>query len=624
MQIIVLGMHRSGTSLVTRLLHAMGGYVGAKEDLLPAMECNAEGFWERRDVQDINEDLLESLNASWDNPVKVDVRRLSVKALRDFNNATVPVVDELNQHQPWVVKDPRLSLFMSLWQPMLKSPFAVICWRNPLEVANSLKQRDGLPLAYGLALWEWYTISALKYVADIPSCLVSYNDLLQDPIASTAKLYKDSDNALNGKLKPLTSDEVGSIINPTLHHERDTEATEDEHLSLAQYKLWSWLKNPEGDYTNGVSLGARSVLKEIGQLRTDLRASNQRITAANEAHERSEKRTLRVMNYADGLSDAAEMIFNSLSGKISLGIGNVARFFQSGTTVGPELFMKKVGSDYQQWKKDRDFSVIAILNTYNEEKLIRVCLEHLRKQGLDFIIIDNESTDRTIEIAKEFEGKGLIAVETIHRDNNFSLIPLLIRKEELASELCADWFMHVDCDEFRFPPAPYKTLKEAFVAVDFQGFNAVEFMEYTFVATKEHPEHDPETFLNSMQWYYSFQPFRPHRINAWKRCKEPVELKSFGGHQVNFPGRKVCPEYFILKHYTYLNRKSAIEKFVNTVFDPSEDDMHGFRHGLCENDIILPSENQLRKFISNDKLDASNPRTERYIAEAWHRRQEAK
>ena len=62
--------------------------------------------------------------------------------------------------------------------------------------------------------------------------------------------------------------------------------------------------------------------------------------------------------------------------------------------------------------------------------------------------------------------------------------------------------------------------------------------------------------------------------------------------------------------------------FVTTTFDPAEDDMHGWRHALREEDVVLPSEDELRRFTDNDHLDASDPRTCRFIAEGWHRRED--
>jgi glycosyltransferase involved in cell wall biosynthesis len=616
-------MHRSGTSAVTRLLHAMGAYVGAEDELLPALECNSEGFWERQDIVDINEALFDSLNSSWDTPQENHNKSLSAKALQEFNTSAAAVIEDLNCHSPWVIKDPRLCLFMDLWKPLLANPFVVVCWRDPLEVARSLKRRDGLPISYGLALWELYTVSALNAAADTAHCVFSYNDLMCNPDASAKKLYEAFGEIAAGKLKLLTQEEIIKIINPSLRHER-SDVSESDYLSVSQLKLLNWLKNQKGDPPRVISEGAGVILEEIGQLRASLKAARQCLAAANDGLARSQARTLTAIHSADSLADSADIIFNSFSGKASRAIESIAGYIKTGNVSSPQVFMKNTAEKYREWKKSRDLRVIALLNTYNEEHIIGPFLEHMISQGVDVFLSDNESTDRTLEIASEFLGRGLIGIEIIHRNNFFSLTKMLQRKEELSAELDADWFMHVDCDEFRFPPVGYKTLKEAFVAVDDRGFNAVEFMEYSFVATQEHPEHSSSCFLDTMQWYYPFQPFRPHRINAWKRCTSSIDLHSFGGHQVNFEGRKIYPEYFILKHYTYLSRQAAIKKFVNSVFDPLEKEMHGFRHGLREDDVVLPSEKELHKFVSNAELDASNLRKTRFIAEAWNRRREKK
>jgi len=67
-QVFVLGMHRSGTSLLSRLVHELGLFVGEAEELMPAQPCNVEGFWERLDVSELNEQLLELAGGSWDCP----------------------------------------------------------------------------------------------------------------------------------------------------------------------------------------------------------------------------------------------------------------------------------------------------------------------------------------------------------------------------------------------------------------------------------------------------------------------------------------------------------------------------------------------------------------------------
>ena len=84
--------------------------------------------------------------------------------------------------------------------------------------------------------------------------------------------------------------------------------------------------------------------------------------------------------------------------------------------------------------------------------------EHLIGQGIDVHLIDNESTDATRRIAQCYLGNGVLGIETMPRRGVYSWRPILQRKESLAGEIDADWFMHVDADEIRLPPKPGLTL----------------------------------------------------------------------------------------------------------------------------------------------------------------------
>src|SRR3954471_22720098 len=117
--------------------------------------------------------------------------------------------------------------------------------------------------------------------------------------------------------------------------------------------------------------------------------------------------------------------------------------------------------------------VIALLATYDEERFVASCLEHLIRGGVEVFLIDNESTDGTVEIARSYLGNGLVGVEIVPRTGVYSWRPLLRRKSELAITLKADWFLHVDADEVRLPPSSGTTLAEALLDVDRQGYNAV-------------------------------------------------------------------------------------------------------------------------------------------------------
>jgi hypothetical protein len=185
--------------------------------------------------------------------------------------------------------------------------------------------------------------------------------------------------------------------------------------------------------------------------------------------------------------------------------------------------------------------VIAILAAYNEERFIGTCLEHLHKQGVEVYLIDNGSTDDTVAIARRYLGKCLLEIESFPRDGIFRLRPLLERKEELAQTLPGDWFMHQDLDEIRLWAHSSQTLAEAFAQAEAKGYNAVNFQEYTFVPTREAPDHDHARYMETMRWYYPFGAKFPHRLNAWKRQATRVNLATNGGHLVSFPGLRMAP-----------------------------------------------------------------------------------
>lgn len=262
--------------------------------------------------------------------------------------------------------------------------------------------------------------------------------------------------------------------------------------------------------------------------------------------------------------------------------------------------------------------VIAILAAYNEERFIASCLEHLFRQGVESYLIDNCSTDRTVSIAERYLQRGLIEIESFPRHGIRSWRPLLERKEHLASILDADWFMHADPDEIRLPHRSDLTLAEAFAEADAQGYNAVNFQEFTFMPTREAPDHDHTHFQQTMRHYYPFSPAFPHRLNAWKRQPERVELAWSGGHLVRFPDLRMYPESFLMKHYMLLGVPHAVEKWVQQRFDPAalKAGWHDWRAHIQTERIKFPSQSELKYYIDDDHLDAANPRT-RHFAADW-------
>lgn len=181
--ILVLGMHRSGTSAVTRVLNLLGAEIGLR--LMEPAPDNPTGFWEHLDAVTIHDRLLGDLGRSWD-----DFRPLpggwmhSAAAGHAYEQILNLVRSDFSDAPLWAIKDPRLCVFLPLWERALRSlgivPCPIIVLRDPAEVADSLKRRNAIPAALGEALWCRYTVEALRASERHARAGLRFRDLLQD------------------------------------------------------------------------------------------------------------------------------------------------------------------------------------------------------------------------------------------------------------------------------------------------------------------------------------------------------------------------------------------------------------------------------------------------------------
>ena len=181
--ILVLGMHRSGTSAITRLLNLRGADLG--RDLLPARADNELGFWENREILDLHERLLADQGLRWLDPVHRSDGWAQGEAERRFVAALPDVLRrQFGASRLFVVKDPRLSLVAPLWIEALAGmnvrPAFVITVRHPDEVAASLARRDGLPSIQSQLLWLQHFVEAERATRGQARVFVHYERLLED------------------------------------------------------------------------------------------------------------------------------------------------------------------------------------------------------------------------------------------------------------------------------------------------------------------------------------------------------------------------------------------------------------------------------------------------------------
>jgi predicted nucleic acid-binding Zn-ribbon protein len=220
MQLTVLGMHRSGTSVLARLLNMMGVYFGPEGSGTGANAENPKGFWERRDVRDLNDALLHAAGCDWDRLSGFSIDRIPEAELAAFDRQASALLLEMDAHRPWFIKEPRLCVLLPCWRRHFELPVAVHIVRHPLEVAASLAGRNRMPTEVGLALWELYVRSALAATMDMPSIVVSHQRLMVDPVAETQGLFECLQALQIPALRMPTAREITAFIDPALYRAR--------------------------------------------------------------------------------------------------------------------------------------------------------------------------------------------------------------------------------------------------------------------------------------------------------------------------------------------------------------------------------------------------------------------
>ncbi|RYD16215.1 MAG: glycosyltransferase [Lysobacteraceae bacterium] len=185
-ELVVLGMHRSGTSGVAGLLARMGVHAGPAEDLLVGPD-NPKGHYESARLHMACVRRLEAAGGDWKSPPAHAVP----VAVDAFRREAGGVIGQLDMQRPWLLKEPRLCLLARELLPLLTRPLFVHVVRDPRAVAASLVARDGLAPETALALWEHYTRAAFEASRGWPRVLVDYDTLLADPTGATRTLHAE-------------------------------------------------------------------------------------------------------------------------------------------------------------------------------------------------------------------------------------------------------------------------------------------------------------------------------------------------------------------------------------------------------------------------------------------------
>jgi GT2 family glycosyltransferase/glycosyltransferase involved in cell wall biosynthesis len=234
-QIVVLGMHRSGTSSIAGLLARMGVWPGPEDDLLIGPD-NPKGHYESGPLHGACLRRLGAAGGDWRQPPIA----APAAAIDAFRREVTPVLDALDQRRPWLIKEPRLCLIARELLPLLSRPVFVHVVRDPHAVADSLAARDGLDRTHVFALWEQYTRSAFAASRGELRVLVDYADLLADPVALSSRLYAEL-RAFG--IEGLSAPDPVAVHAWAVPPARRARSAARDELDPAQRALWDALKD---------------------------------------------------------------------------------------------------------------------------------------------------------------------------------------------------------------------------------------------------------------------------------------------------------------------------------------------------------------------------------------------
>ena len=236
--VLILGMHRSGTSALTRVLNLLGVDLGS--ELMAAAEGNNEtGFWEHQAIVDTHEELMASWGMRWHDPRALpegwEQGKAAARARREIEAV---IAREFADRPVWGVKDPRMCRLLPLWRPILADlgvePRIVHMQRQPLEIARSIERRDFLPRGLALLLWLRHQIEALRASAGLQQCWVTYDGLMADwrtalaPVAASIGLEPPpGDGSAAGV--------IAGFLSPGLRHHVLDSAALDADPALADW-----------------------------------------------------------------------------------------------------------------------------------------------------------------------------------------------------------------------------------------------------------------------------------------------------------------------------------------------------------------------------------------------------
>ena len=261
--LIVVGMHRSGTSALGYCLTRLGA--GLPLNIVGAGDANERGHWEPAKIIELNDRYLAALGSGWDDWRQLDLDSVSPALKASFaREIKATVKAEYPGQNLLMLKDPRISRMIPFYDATLREagydPRYILCMRNPNEVAASLAARDGIGQPHAALLWLRHMLDAEAATRSLPRSIHGFDSLLGD--------WRHSLDVIGSDLQlewPKSIDEAADEVDAFLdrglrHHWKKEETISGPHASWLR-RAWAGLKT--ADTRSGVT-ALNAVREEFG------------------------------------------------------------------------------------------------------------------------------------------------------------------------------------------------------------------------------------------------------------------------------------------------------------------------------------------------------------------------
>lgn len=218
--LLVLGMHRSGTSALVRVLSMLGAAL--PKVVLGSGPGNEEGHWEPGRIVALHDRMLADAASSWDDWRCIDLLERLGPKLEDYKaELGVLLQDEYGNEPLFVLKDPRICRFVPLYRTLFESLKIdlkpVLVYRHPLEVATSLQQRNHLSVATAQVQWLRHVLDAERDTKDLPRAIVAYDRLMRDWRSEIKRTSEDLGLVFPNSIEQVSTD-IDAFLQPKHRH----------------------------------------------------------------------------------------------------------------------------------------------------------------------------------------------------------------------------------------------------------------------------------------------------------------------------------------------------------------------------------------------------------------------